>query len=401
MPELKCPHCGLVFTVDDNHYAAILSQVRTAEFEKELVSRTAQAVARKESEMKALRAEEQAEQQKTLSAKEQEVTQLKAQLAQSEQAKALAVSQAQQAGQKQLSQKEQEVAQLLLKMSAAEQAFKENLRVKDEQIAFYKDFKAKQNVKLIGESLEQHCQTEFNKLRAVAFPNAYFEKDNDAQSGSKGDYIFREKDENGTEVLSIMFEMKNETDEGTAKKKNEKFFSELNKDRLEKKCEYAVLVSMLEADNEFYNTGIADVSHLYPKMYVIRPQFFIPFISLLRNAALKSLDYRRQIAEYRNQHMDISNFESDLNTIKESFGKNITDAEKRFEEAITQIDEVIKRLEKAKEALRKSDKHLNTANNKVQELTIKKLTKNNPTMRQKFAELAEEKKAQNPDGAGA
>ena len=438
MPELKCPHCGLVFTVDDNHYAAILSQVRTAEFEKELISRTAQAVARKESEMKALRAEAQAEQQKTLNAKdrelselksqlaqaqqaqqlavtqaqqadqerlskkEQEVTELKAQLAQAQQAQQLAVAQAQQADQERLSKKEQEVTQLLLKMSAAEQAFKENLRVKDEQIAFYKDFKAKQNVKLIGESLEQHCQTEFNKLRAVAFPNAYFEKDNDAQSGSKGDYIFREKDENGTEVLSIMFEMKNETDEGTAKKKNEEYFAKLDKDRTKKGCEYAVLVSMLEADNAFYNTGIADVSHRYPKMYVIRPQFFITFISLLRNAALKSLDYRRQIAEYRNQHMDISNFEKSIDEFKEKFGKNYRIASEKFTKAIEEIDKTIDHLQKTKEALLSSDRNLRLANDKAQEeLTIKKLTRNNPTMRQKFAELAEEKKAQNPDGAGA
>lgn len=263
----------------------------------------------------------------------------------------------------------------------------EELRMKDEQIAYYKDFKAKLSTKMIGESLEQHCENEFNKLRATGFQNAYFEKDNDARSGSKGDYIYRELDEHGNEIISIMFEMKNEQDETATKKRNEDFLKELHKDREEKKCEYAVLVTLLEPDSELYNTGIVDKSYRYPKMYVIRPQFFIPMITILRNAALNSLAYKEELAFIRNQNIDITNFEENMITFKEGFAKNYDLASRRFQEAIKEIDTTITHLEKTKQALLSSERNLRLANNKAEDLTIKKLTRNNPTMTEKFAQL--------------
>ncbi len=258
------------------------------------------------------------------------------------------------------------------------------LRQKDETIAFYKDFKAKQSTKMVGESLEQHCEIEFNRYRMTAFPNAQFGKDNDATSGSKGDYIYREFDEHGNEIISIMFEMKNENDETATKKKNEHFFKELDKDRRNKKCEYAILVSMLEADNELYNDGIVDVSYMYEKMYVIRPQFFIPIITLLRNAALNSLQYKQEAALMRAQNIDITNFEEDLDTFKTSFAKNFELASRRFKTAIDEIDKTITHLQKTKDALLSSENNLRLANNKAEDLTVKKLVKNNPTMKEKF-----------------
>ena len=262
--------------------------------------------------------------------------------------------------------------------------YEEKIKLKDEQIEYYRDFKAKQSTKMVGESLEQHCDYEFNKIRASAFPNAYFEKDNDARSGSKGDFIFRDMDENGTEFISIMFEMKNETDTTSTKKKNEDFFKELDKDRREKNCEYAVLVSLLEIDNELYNTGIVDVSYKYPKMYVVRPQFFIPIITLLRNAAMNSLEYRQELETIRHQNIDISNFEEKMNLFKEGFSRNYRLASDKFQTAIDEIDKSISHLQKIKDALISSENNLRLANDKAEDLTIKKLTRGNPTMKALF-----------------
>ncbi|MCL2285185.1 MAG: DUF2130 domain-containing protein [Firmicutes bacterium] len=264
------------------------------------------------------------------------------------------------------------------------------LKTKDEMIAYYKDMKAKLSTKMVGETLEQHCEIQFNQIRATAFPKAYFEKDNDIKTGSKGDYIYREADDEGNEIISIMFEMKNEGDETATKKKNEDFFRELDKDRNEKGCEYAVLVSLLESENELYNTGIIDVSHRFPKMYVIRPQFFIPMITVLRNAAMNSLKYKSELALVRNQNIDITHFEEDLETFKAGFGRNVNLFRSKFETAVEEIDKAITRLQKTKEALLSSDNNLRLANNKLEDLTVKRLTRNNPTMKAKFAELKEE-----------
>ena len=274
----------------------------------------------------------------------------------------------------------------LLKEKSLVESYEEKIKNKDEQIAYYKDFKARQSTKMIGESLEQHCNNEFNRIRPI-FKNVYFEKDNDARTGYKGDFIFRESDDDGTEVISIMFEMKNEADETASKHKNEDFFKELDKDRREKNCEYAVLVSLLEIDNDYYNTGIVDVSHKYPKMYVIRPQFFIPIITLLRGAAMNSLSYKKELEIVQNQNIDVSNFEAQMNDFKEKFAKNYELASRKFKTAIEEIDKTIDHLQKTKEALLSSENNLRLANNKAEDLTIKRLTRNNPTMEAKFAEL--------------
>ena len=276
---------------------------------------------------------------------------------------------------------------IVLKESTLKAEYNAMLKAKDEAIEFYKDLKTKMSTKMVGETLEQHCEIEFNKLRATGFQNAYFEKDNDARTGSKGDYIFRDKTDDGVEFISIMFEMKNEMDTTATKHKNEDFFKELDKDRKEKSCEYAVLVSLLESDNELYNSGIVDVSHKYEKMYVIRPQFFIPIITLLRNAALNSVDYKRQLMDIREQNIDISHFEDDMNDFKEKFARNYDIASRKFKTAVEEIDKTIQHLQKTKENLLSSENNLRLANNKAEELSIKKLTKNNPTMAQKFAEL--------------
>lgn len=275
----------------------------------------------------------------------------------------------------------------LIEQKNLKERYEIQLMQKDETIAFYKDFKAKQSTKMVGESLEQHCEIQFNEIRATAFPRAQFGKDNDARSGSKGDYIYREYDEHGTEIISIMFEMKNENDETATKKKNEHFFKELDKDRTEKKCEYAILVSLLEADNELYNNGIVDVSYAYEKMYVIRPQFFIPIISLLRNAAMNSLQYKQELALTREQNIDIAHFEEDLEEFKSAFARNYDLASRKFQTAIDEIDKTITHLEKTKAALLSSENNLRLANNKADDLTVKKLTRNNPTMRAKFEAL--------------
>lgn len=330
--------------------------------------------------------------------KEQEISNLKMQIATKNSEQDLAVSKAIAEKNQELNIKEQEIIALNSKFNSAEneykikenaikEKFEKELKDKDELIGYYKDFKARQSTKMIGESLERHCENEFNKLRATAFKNAYFEKDNDARSGSKGDYIFKEFDENGVEIISIMFEMKNEMDTTATKHKNEDFFKELDKDRNEKNCEYAVLVSLLEADDEFYNSGIVDVSYRYEKMYVIRPQFFIPMITLLRNAALNSLKYKQELVEIRNQNIDITNFENNLMEFKDSFSRNYYYAHDRFIDAIKEIDKSIEHLQKIKENLTKSDNHLRAANNKIEDVTIKKLTKGNPTMQAKFENL--------------
>ena len=397
MPEIKCPKCGSVFTVDESDYAAIAGQIRNSEFHKELREREQQIIKEKENELSLLKIQVQMDKEKSARELTQEIERLKAQIQSNAQAQTIAVNNAVTAQKDKLVEKDMEILQLKNRLKDAEkdsqlqaQSLKENfqvqLKAKDTEIAFYKDLKTKMSTKMVGETLEQHCEIEFNKLRATAFQNAYFEKDNDARTGSKGDYIFRECTSEGIEFISIMFEMKNEMDTTATKHKNEDFLKELDKDRNEKGCEYAVLVSLLEADNELYNTGIVDVSHKYPKMYIIRPQFFISMITLLRNAALNSVQYRRQLAEYKNQNIDISHFEEDMNDFKEKFGRNYQLASDKFRKAIEEIDKTIDHLQKTKDALLSSENNLRLANNKAQELTVKRLTRNNPTMAQKFAE---------------
>ncbi len=331
-----------------------------------------------------------------------EIKELQARLAAFENEKKLAVNEIVLQKEQALAEKNQELLKLTSKVEASEkeskireqsikEGYEEKLKMKEDQIAYYRDLKARQSTKMIGETLEQHCAIEFNRLRATAFRNAYFEKDNDARTGSKGDFIFREFDEEGTEFISIMFEMKNEADETATKHKNEDFLKELDKDRKEKNCEYAVLVSLLEADNELYNGGIVDMSHRYPKMYVVRPQFFIPIITLLRNAAMNSLQYKKELATIKNQNIDISHFEEDMNDFKEKFARNYRIASEKFKKAIEEIDKTIDHLQKTKEALLSSENNLRLANNKAEDLSIKRLTRNNPTMQAKFAELEAKK----------
>lgn len=416
MQEIKCPNCGQVFTVDESGYAQIAQQVRDHEFSVELERRAKELAERKDSEIaaleakrdseiKSLRQEQQLEQERAdakkkdaLAEKDREIADLKAKLAQGETEKKLAISEAVQSKEKELQEKALEVSTLKgdlerqksesqLAIQTAQEIHRQEIQAKDEQIEFYKDFKARQSTKMVGESLEQHCLTQFNQIRMTAFPTAYFEKDNDASDGTKGDFIFREASEDGTEFISIMFEMKNEADTTATKHKNEDFFKELNKDRNEKNCEYAVLVSMLEADSELYNNGIVDVSYKYPKMYVIRPQFFIPIITLLRNAALNSLQYRQELQIMRNQQLDIVNFEDNLNAFKDGFARNYRLASEKFATAIEEIDKSISHLQKIKEALLSSENNLRLANNKADELSIKRLTKNAPAVKAMFDEL--------------
>lgn len=400
MHEIKCPHCGQVFTVDETGYAAILSQVRDAEFHRALVEREAQLKASAEDARKLLQLSAEKDKEQSVSGLLRDIDRLKAQIETEEKDRQLAVSAAVTAQKDALVEKDMLVAQLQNELREAEKdarlreqslkdQFSAELRAKDTEIAFHKDLKLRLSTKMIGETLEQHCENEFNRLRATGFQNAYFEKDNDAKSGSKGDYIFREKTTDGVEFVSIMFEMKNEADATAAKKRNEDFFRELDKDRNEKRCEYAVLVSLLEPESELYNAGIVDVSHKYPKMYVIRPQFFISMITVLRNAALHSVDYQRQLMEVRNQNVDISHFEDDLNEFKSKFEHNYDLASRKFQTAIQEIDKTIDHLQKTKDALLSSENNLRLANSKAQDLSVKRLTKNNPTMRQKFDELGQ------------
>ena len=405
MQEIKCPHCGQVFQVDESGYASIVQQVRDSEFHKELERREAELREKNESSVKIARMEQEkvsAEEIERKNARiaemDKEIQALKARLDGAETEKKLAVTEAVQEKDRELADRALSITELegKLESKAAESELREKslrdqyesaLKMKDEQIEYYKDFKARQSTKMVGESLEQHCQNQFNQIRMTAFPNAYFEKDNDARSGSKGDFIFREASEDGTEYISIMFEMKNEMDETATKHKNEDFFKELDKDRREKNCEYAVLVSMLEADNDLYNNGIVDVSYRYEKMYVIRPQFFIPMITLLRNAALNSLKYQRELQVVKNQQLDILHFEENMNSFKNAFAKNYDLASRKFEDAINEIDKSIRQLEKVKEALTSSERNLRLANDKAQDLSIKKLTKNAPSVKEMFDEL--------------
>ncbi len=438
MQEIKCPKCGEVFQVDEAGYAAIVQQIRDREFKKETAGyeekyrkEKEDAIALVHSEAKLALQQQEAEKDRQitelknqleamnrekeaavkiavaksdagfreeLAEKEKQILQLRAESDRHTDALKLAVQEAIREKEREIADQQTQIVSLTKDMDAAkkeaalqEQALKEQyegrLHEKDEQIAYYKDMKARMSTKMVGETLEQHCQIEFNKIRAAGFQNAYFEKDNDARTGSKGDYIFREYDPDGVAFISIMFEMKNESDTTATKKKNEDFFKELDKDRKEKDCEYAILVSLLEADNELYNTGIVDVSYRYPKMYVIRPQFFIPMITLLRNAALNSLQFQKELVQIKNQNIDIAHFEEDMNDFKSKFARNFKLASERFQTAIDEIDKTILHLQKTKEALLSSENNLSLANKKAQDLGIKRLTAHNPTMAAKFAEL--------------
>lgn len=424
MHQIKCPHCGKEFTIDEASYADILNQVRTKEFNDEIHEKLKQLKKQHQSELELIEEKANNALEKKVAEKEKELKELNNKIANFANEKEILKKDTERAMLDQISEKEKKIAELGSKMQALEsnkkleliesstikekeiadlkaklqlrekeaeleknsikEKYEIEIKQKDETIAFYKDFKAKQSTKMIGESLEQHCEIEFNRLRMTAFQNAEFGKDNDAKTGSKGDYIYREYDKSGTEIISIMFEMKNEGDETATKKKNEHFFKELDKDRKEKNCEYAILVSMLEADNELYNNGIVDVSYAYDKMYVIRPQFFIPIITLLRNAAMNSLKYKQEVALMREQNIDITNFEEDLNVFKEGFARNYDLASRKFKAAIDEIEKTITNLQKTKAALLSSENNLRLANNKADDLTVKKLIKNNPTMKEKF-----------------
>ena len=420
MNEIICPNCKKVFKVDEAGFAEILKQVRDHQFEEELQKRLTLAekekisavklaeanlrnslqedLARKEREIIELKAKNQRDLTDQLARKESEISALTAKIQNAEIEKKLSVTEALKAIEKERDDlanavKNKEIEKELLEKSLNERFSSELktkddiIKLKDEEIALRKDMKLKLSTKMLGESLEQHCEVEFNRLRATGFQNAYFEKDNDAGSGSKGDYIYRETDDAGNEIISIMFEMKNEGDETATKKKNEDFLKELDKDRKEKKCEYAVLVSLLEAENELYNSGIVDASHKYPKMYVVRPQFFIPIITLLRNAAMNSMKYKAELALIKNQNIDISNFEEKINAFKDGFARNYELASRKFKTAIEEIDKTIDHLQKTKDALLSSENNLRLANNKAEDLTIKKLTQGNPTMKAKFEGL--------------
>ncbi|MCL1788448.1 MAG: DUF2130 domain-containing protein [Defluviitaleaceae bacterium] len=441
MSEIKCPKCSEIFKIDDTDFINIVQQVRDSEFEKALAERQRLMEADKANTVKLAKADAQNLLQAEAAKKNAEIAALKTQIEAANVQRKLAINEALEAIktslQQDIAQKDAKIVELTTKMKAhatekqlavaeavgkiekerdalagdlrakdkdletkdtekqlmeasLKEQFSAELKTKDEMIAYYKDMKAKLSTKMVGETLEQHCEIQFNQIRATAFPKAYFEKDNDIRTGSKGDYIYREADEDGNEIISIMFEMKNEGDETATKKKNEDFFKELDKDRQEKGCEYAVLVSLLESENELYNSGIIDVSHRYPKMYVIRPQFFIPMITVLRNASLNALKYKSELALVRSQNIDVTHFEEDLETFKAGFGRNVGLFRSKFETAIDEIDKAITRLQKTKEALLSSDNNLRLANNKLEDLTIKKLTRGNPTMTAKFAEAREQ-----------
>ncbi len=428
MNEIKCPKCGTVFKINELDYDSIVKQVRDAEFSKELEIHEKQHKLNEANAVKIAVSDVQKKFQIEISDKELEIQKLRGELKTKEETTKNKVEKEfnNQVNQKdfeiqdlknqlkviktkneldiknKVSEKEKEIDNLtnqlelqkseyLIKEKNLKESYNEKLKAKDEQIDYYKDFKARQSTKMIGESLEKHCSDEFNKLRPL-FKSAFFEKDNDVKTGSKGDFIYRDY-EDGIEFVSIMFEMKNEADETATKHKNEDFFKELDKDRREKKCEYAVLVSLLEIDNDYYNSGIVDVSYKYDKMYVIRPQFFIPLITLIRGLALNSLEYRKELRLVQNQNIDIKNFEDNINSFKNAFGRNYRLASEKFKKAIDEIDKTIDHLQKTKEALLSSENNLRLANNKIDDLTIKKLTHNNETMAQLFADLKEDKVA--------
>ena len=428
MNEIKCPKCGTHFQIDESNYESILKQIRDKEFEKEITTRENQYKIDKENAIKIAESEIEKklneklkekeleivnlkneiktkeelvhnklekEYNENINKKDLEITELKSKLKIKDTEKNLEIEKAINEKEKNIDNLKNQIEinknEYILKEKSLIESYDEKLKSKDELISYYKDFKAKQSTKMIGESLEQHCNTEFNRLRPL-FKNAYFEKDNDAKTGSKGDFIFKDYDDDNTEIVSIMFEMKNEADETATKHKNEDFFKELDKDRKEKGCEYAVLVSLLEKDNDYYNDGIVDVSHKYEKMYVIRPQFFIPLITLLRNASINSLKYKKQLIEVKNTNIDISHFEDNINDFKQAFSRNYKLASDKFNKAIEEIDKTIDHLQKTKEALLSSENNLRLANNKAEDLTIQKLTKNNPTMQEAFEKLNKEDK---------
>jgi len=431
MNDIICPHCNKAFKIDETGYADIVKQVRDSEFDQQLHDRLALAEKEKLTAVELATAKAASALQKAAAEKDSEIQALQSQLKSGDDSKALAVSQAvsklereRDALANQLAQAKREM-QAASELSAAEQRlalneaiskvekerdglksgleraamekqvaeaalrdkYETQIKDRDDAIERLRDMKAKLSTKMVGETLEQHCETEFNRIRATAFPRAYFEKDNDSRTGSKGDYIFKDSNEEGTEIVSIMFEMKNEDGRTATKQKNEDFLKELDKDRIEKGCEYAVLVSLLEPESELYNTGIVDVFYRYPKMYVIRPQFFIPIITLLRNAALNALKYKSELALVRSQNVDITNFESQLEVFKTGFSRNYDLASRQFEIAIDEIDKSISHMQKTKDALLKTANNLRLANDKAQDVTIKRLTKGNPTMADKFSEL--------------
>lgn len=416
MNEIKCPHCKTVFQIDEQSYNSIAKQVRDEEFRKDLQEREKQFNSEKDTALEIQEANLERKYEKVsqtlkdeytkkLNDQQAKINELTSKLENinNDHANAIKLQETkyqlelQEEKSKNIQELEKVTTKLetskseyLIKETSLKATYEEKLKAKDEQIAYYKDFKARQSTKMVGESLEVHCNTEFNKLRPL-FKNAYFEKDNDAKTGSKGDFIFRDYDDEGTEITSIMFEMKNEADMTASKHKNEDFFKELDKDRHEKKCEYAVLVSLLEIDNDYYNTGIVDVSYRYPKMYVIRPQFFIPLITLIRSMGLNTLDYKKELEIVQNQNIDISNFEDNLNKFKNDFGRNYALASKKFSTAIEEIDKTIDHLQKTKEALLSSDKNLRIANDKIYNITIKKLTNNSKSIRDMFTKLKDEK----------
>lgn len=405
MAEIKCPNCGTVLSLEQSDLDSVVKQVRDEEFRREVDERIALVQAEKEREIELVETKAAGAFRDREHEKDAQIEKLKQQVASlresSETQCELAVTRAVAAIEKERDALQAAVERKNLEQAQAQAAFKEQLaeqaKAKDDVIAFQKeeierikDMRSRLSTKMVGETLEQHCQYEFDRIRAMAFPNAYFEKDNDAAQGSKGDFIFREEDGDGNEIISIMFEMKNLSDTDSVKKKNEDHFAKLDKDRTKKGCEYAILVSLLEPESELYNEGIVDVSHRYQKMYVVRPQFFIPIISLLRNAALSSLEYKRELAIVRQQELDITNFEHDLDVFKEGFFSNFQKASDRFADTIKAIDKAIDDLQKAKEKLLTSEKHLNAANNKLEGLTVKKLTRKNPTMKAKFNALGQD-----------
>lgn len=393
MSEITCPHCSKAFKVDQAGYAAILSQVKNKEFDKELHQRLELEQQKYNTELDLAKATTEKQSADILAQKEREIVELEAKVKSMKLEKDLAVKEALEPVNQEITNLKSQVdlaeSERIIKEKSLEDKYKTQIKDRDDEIQRLSNFKAKLSTKMVGETLELHCENQFDMIRSAAFPNAEFGKDNDASTGSKGDYIFRDKDSNGTEFISIMFEMKNEADATKTKKKNDDFLKELDKDRREKNCEYAVLVSLLESDNDLYNNGIVDKSHKYPKMYVIRPQFFIPMITLLRNAALKSLEVRNELELIKEQNIDITNFENDLANVQAGFSKNYETAKKQFEDAIKSIDASISDLNKVKDKLLRSGNNYRLANDKLQGISIKKLTRNNPTMKSKFEELDE------------
>ena len=402
MQEIKCPKCGTVFQVEESGYAEIVKQVRDKEFEKAIADRVGEMEKARGTELALAEEKTRRELADSIAEKDRAIAELKLRLESARTESELAVknvrAESELAIKSAVAEKDAQIQRLSSEMDIARtgaqlrekdirESYELKLKDKDEQIGYYKDLKAKLSVKLLGETLEQHCENEFNKLRATGFRNAYFEKDNDASSGTKGDYIFRDFTEDGLQYISIMFEMKNEADVTATKHKNEHFFAKLDKDRKEKDCEYAVLVSLLEPDSELYNTGIVDVSHRYPKMYVIRPQFFIPTITMLRNAAQASIEYQTQLELVKRQDMDVARFEEEMNRFKDAFGRNYRLASDKFRKAIEEIDKSIEHLQKIKDALTGAENNLRLANSKAEDLSIKKLTKNSPSVRARFEQI--------------